>query len=160
MFIGCYPKHSCILPFKFCRNSLWYYYYLHFWGGGTETMSVNNLLKWRSGVSTLITGEHFLWSSPSPCQICCMSLSKPAFLKLEHVSQSLRTCKTHLQFCESVVLDRAQESALLTSSQVMLILLFPSSQALWEPQCKHPPKSGILFSLSNCLLSVWRFWKV
>ena len=65
-------------------------------------MSVNNLLKWRSEISTLTIGEHFLWSSLSPCQICCMSFSKPAVLKLEHVSQSLETRKTHLQFWESV----------------------------------------------------------
>ena len=60
-------------------------------------MSVNNLLKWRSEVSTLTIGERFLWSSPSPCQICCMSFSKPAVLKLEHVSQSLGTCKIRFQ---------------------------------------------------------------
>ena len=116
--------------------------------------------KWRSQVSALTLGEHFLWSSPALYKISCASFSKPAVLKVEHVSQSLGGhVKPISKVGESVVLDRAQDSAFLTSSQVMLMLLLPDPCELWEPQCKSLPKSSFVSSLSNCLLSAQRLWR-
>lgn len=57
---------------------------------------------------------------------------------------------------DSVILGQDQESALLTPSQVMLLLPLPGPRAFGEPQDKTSPKSRILSSLSNHLLSVTR----
>lgn len=125
-----------------------YCYYSHFWDGGNETMSVNNLLPYMEEPGF----------NPNTWWVFFMPFANPILnllcVFLEAGSSQTRSCLRITWILE--FWNRAQESAFLTSSQVTLMLLLPDLEALWEPQGQSPPKSGVLSSLSSCLLFVQR----